>query len=81
MPTPQSEADGSADQRDDGGLGEELAADVVGGGAEGFADADLAGALGDGDEHDVHDADAAEREREQGDGGEEDGHGVEDVAR
>jgi hypothetical protein len=32
-----------------------------------FADADLAGALRDGDEHDVHDADAADHE---GDGGE-----------
>ena len=55
---------------------EELAADVACGGAESFADADLAGALGDGDEHDVHDADAAEREREQSDGGEEEGHDV-----
>ena len=32
--------------------------------ADGFADADLAGALRDADQHDVHDADAG---REQGD--------------
>ena len=30
--------------------------------AEGFEDADLAGALGDGDQHDVHDADATDSE-------------------
>ena len=35
-------------------------------GADGLADADLPGALGDGDQHDVHDADAA---HQQGDGG------------
>ena len=39
-----------------------------GAGAEGFADADLAGALGDADEHDVHDDDAADDERDEGDG-------------
>ena len=31
-------------------------------GADGFADADFAGALGDGDQHDVHHADAADHE-------------------
>src|SRR5580698_3002584 len=73
------QAEATADERDDCGLGEELAADVACGGAERLADADLAGALGHGDEHDVHDADAAKREREQGDGGEEDRHYVEDA--
>ena len=33
------------------------------GGAEGLAQTDLAGALGDGDQHDVDDADAAQGER------------------
>ena len=36
-------------------------------GADGHAQADLAGALGDGDEHDVHDADAADDERNRRD--------------
>ena len=39
---------------------------------EGAADADLAGALGDGREHDVHDADAADQERDRGDRAEDD---------
>src|SRR4029077_17872611 len=39
--------------------------------ADGLANADLAGALGDGDQHDVHDADAAD---EQGDEGHDQQH-------
>ena len=42
--------------------------------ADGEADADLAGALGDADEHDVHDADAADEQRNAGDGAEQHGH-------
>ena len=56
-----------------------MATDVAGGGADGFADADLTGAFGDGDEHDVHHADAAEGEGEGGDGSEEEGHDGEDA--
>ncbi len=41
--------------------------DVAGGGADGFADADFVGAFGDGDEHDVHDADAADDEGDASD--------------
>ena len=78
MPTPSDEAGDSADDGDDGGLDEELAADVDGCCSESFADADLAGALGDGDEHDVHYADAAQREGQECDGSEEEGHGAED---
>ena len=36
--------------------------DVAARGAERFADADFARSFGDGDEHDVHDADAADQE-------------------
>ncbi len=79
MPTPQSEAGDTADEGDDGGFDEELAADVDGGCAESLADADLAGALGDGDQHDVHHADAAEREGQQRDGAEEERHDAEDA--
>ena len=36
--------------------------DVLFGGADGLADTDFPGSLGDGDEHDVHDTDAADHE-------------------
>ena len=75
----EGQAGDSADERDDGGFDEELAFDVDGGCAERFADADFARALGDGDEHDVHDADAAEGEGEESDGSEEEGHDAEDA--
>ncbi len=69
----QQIAQSDAQQPADGGggprLDDELAADVLPLGPQGFADADLPGALGDGDQHDVHNADAA---HQQGDGG--DGH-------
>ncbi len=45
-------------------------------GADRQADADLAGAFGDGDEHDVHDADAADNEGHAGDDAEEESHGI-----
>ena len=38
-------------------------------GTDGHADADLAGPLGDGDQHDVHDADAADQQADAGDCG------------
>ena len=53
------DADEAADGREDDGLDEELADYLRAAGAYGSADADLAGAFGDGGEHDVHDADAA----------------------
>jgi hypothetical protein len=40
--------------------------------AEGFLDADFAGALGDRDEHDVHQADSADAQRESADEAEQD---------
>src|SRR5215217_2359514 len=46
-------------------LGQELIADVPASGADGEPEADLAGALGDRDQHDVHDADAADDERQR----------------
>ena len=68
-----------ADQSDDRGFDQELAFDIDGGCAERFANADFARALGDGDKHDVHDADAAESESQQRDGSEEEGHHAEDA--
>ena len=51
----------AAQHRQEESLEEELPLDVAGRRAERLADADLARPLLDGDEHDVHDADAAER--------------------
>src|SRR6185312_9641703 len=44
------------------------------GGAHGHANANLARALGDRNQHDVHDPDAADEQRHAGDGTEQDGH-------
>jgi len=43
-----------------------LEEDLAVGGADGFADADFAGAFGDGDEENIHDADAADDEGDSG---------------
>ena len=59
---------------------EELGEDAALGGADGFHDADFAGALGDRDEHDVDDAHGAEGEGDDADAAEKDIHGVEDGA-
>ena len=56
----------AADAGERDGLDEELEQHLAGAGADGEADADLAGALGDGDEHDVHDADAADEQADAG---------------
>src|SRR5579872_5301569 len=55
-------ADDAANQGHRGRLDQELQKDVFSACAEGLADADLAGALGDGYKHDVHDDDAADNE-------------------
>src|SRR5262245_10790611 len=57
------DAEGAAGEAEDERLDEELQQHVGAARAEGLAHADLAGALGDRDQHDVHDADAADRER------------------
>lgn len=61
----------TADGEDDG-FDEELHDDVLPFGSQGTADPDFAGALGDGGEHDVHDADATHEEGDGGDGAEDD---------
>ena len=73
----------ASDERDQDGLGEKLKTNFAVGGADGFADADLADARGHGGEHDVHDADAADHQRHHGNqqqhpgqaGGDAVGHG------
>ena len=49
--------------------------------AEGFAYADFAGALGDGDQHDVHDDDAADDQRDAGDGRDDGAEAIQDLAQ
>jgi hypothetical protein len=48
-------------------VGQELGEDHAAGCAEGFANADLSGPLGDRDEHDVGDDDAADQGVDRGD--------------
>ena len=61
------DAAAAADQREQHGLEQELGEDRRLGCADGLADPDLAGALGDGDEHDVHHADPADEQRDRRD--------------
>ena len=63
----EQHADQSAGGREHDGFDEELQGDVPPLGPQRAADADLAGALGDRGQHDVHDADAAHQQRDAGD--------------
>src|SRR5690606_22472380 len=56
-----------ADDRQDDTFHEELTDDVASLGPQGTADADLAGSFGVGCQHDVHDADPADHQRDRGD--------------
>ncbi len=64
----------AAGQGQQGGLGEELGADLAAGGAEGAAQADFLTAFQHGDDHDVGDTDGTD---EEGDGAEAEEQGVE----
>ena len=68
MVTPEQAADAGEHDR----LDQELLGDVAPLGAQGAADADLAGPLGHGRQHDVHDADAADQQRDGGDRAQDD---------
>ena len=69
----EDDADQAAEERQVQRLDEELLEDVASAGADRLADADLAGPLGDRDQHDVHDPDAADDQRDGGDAAEEQG--------
>ena len=56
----------TANDTKDDSFEKELQHDIAGRSANGFADADFASALRDGDEHDVHDADATNEESDAG---------------
>ena len=64
-------ADDAGEEGEGKAFQQELCEDVAGAGSEGFEQADLAGALSDGDEHDVHDAYAAYAEGHGSDDSEE----------
>ena len=67
----QQDADRAAQDAQGQRLDQELEQDVAAGGAQRLADADLAGALGHRDQHDVHDPDAADHEAHRGDAGQQ----------
>ena len=76
----EENADHATDRRQSDRFKEELGKDIFLRRAERFSQTDLAGALRDGDEHDIHDADAAHDERDRGDCGEEERENVQDGA-
>lgn len=57
----------AADKADHDGLDQELGKDVAAARANGHTNADLPGALGHGNQHDIHHADAADNQRDHGD--------------
>ena len=63
----EEDADDAAEQRQHHRLDQELHQHLAGFGADRQADADLARALGHRDQHDVHDADAADQQADAGD--------------
>lgn len=76
----EEEAGKGAEEAEDEALKEELEEDVHVRGADGFADADFVGAFGNGDEHNVHNADAANDEGDAGNEGEHAGNDLEEGA-
>ncbi len=73
---PMSAADAGEQQA----FPEELRENGASRGADGFHDADVAGSLGDGDQHDIDDADGSEAESDDTHAAQEDIHGGEDDA-
>ena len=69
---PEYQTDHAAGEGEDEGLHQELQHDVAAAGAERAADADLTGALADGGEHDIHDANTADDQRDGRDGAKHD---------
>ena len=74
MPYPMAMPHCATDDADDDRLDQELKQDVEAAGADGEPQADFARPLGHRHQHDVHDPDAADDERDAGDTGEQAGH-------
>src|SRR5208283_4328016 len=70
---PEQHANRATEQRQGDGLNQELQQDVAAARAHGLADADLSGSFRHRNQHDVHDHDAANHQRDGGDSN----HGVE----
>jgi hypothetical protein len=77
----QPNADDAAEHAEQRGFGQELHQNIPAPRANRFAQADFARALGDRDQHDVHNADAAHQQRDGGDAAQEDGQHAGDGAR
>ena len=69
---PEGHTGQRADQAHQHRLGDELRQDIALARPDRLAHADLARALGDADEHDVHDADATDQQRDRGNHEQED---------
>ena len=80
-PRPSDDADHAAEQGQRQRLDQELGEDVAAARADRLADADLAGPLADRDQHDVHDPDAADDQRDRGDPAEQEGQRAGDRRR
>jgi hypothetical protein len=78
-PVAERDADHPADERQRHRLDQELHEDVAPARADRLADADLARALGDRHQHDVHDADAADEQGDADDRADDGGDAAEDL--
>src|SRR3989344_4404389 len=76
--TAKHDADDASGDGECYGLAQKLEQNIAAARADGFAQADLACALGDGDEHDVHDADSADEQTDARDKREENGEAERD---
>src|ERR1022692_2837629 len=75
----QGTGDAAGEAHQDG-LGEELGEDRLAGGSDGQADTDLVGPLGDGHQHDIHDADAGDPQGDAGHQKQDEGQDQRDIA-
>ena len=72
----QDNPDLAADGTEREGLDQELPQNVARAGAHRHPDADFASPFGDADQHDVHNSDTADDQRNTGDGAQQNGHGA-----
>src|SRR5437870_559843 len=72
----ENDAAQAADRSEKRGFQQELRADVAAARADGPSDADLSRPFGDRHQHDVHDSDSADDERDRGDARQQDREGA-----
>ena len=77
----EDDTEDAAHDGEEEGFKYKLHEDVAAGGADGFPDADFVGALGDRDQHNVHNADTADDERNTSNEGKHTGNHVQHGAR